>query len=88
MTRTLFVCANRRLGATGSCASAGAGELIAALRAELDRRCLDWRVAENPCMGHCAAGPNLKAAPGGPLLHQCRAQDAAAIVTQLLETWT
>lgn len=87
MTPTLFVCTNRRLGATGSCAAGGSVDLVAALRAELSRQSLHWQVAESVCLGHCADGPNLKAAPGGPLLGKCRAGDAAAIIDRLRATW-
>lgn len=91
MTRpipTLHVCVNRRLGGVGSCAAAGSEALVAALGAEIARRGLPWRVAANPCMAHCAVGPNLKAAPGGPLLHRCRAGDAAAIIDRLIADWS
>lgn len=84
---TLHVCVNRRLGGAGSCAAAGSEALVAALRGELARRGLDWSVAANPCMAHCAVGPNLKAAPGGPFLHHCLPGDAAGIIDQLLAEW-
>lgn len=83
---TLFVCSHQRLGA-GSCAGAGAAALRAALEAEVAARGLDWQVAAIGCLGQCAHGPNLRAAPGGPLLTGCRAEDAAALVARLAAEW-
>ena len=84
MTPTLFVCANRRVGA-GSCAGGGSHVLAAALRDAVAARGLDWEVRLSPCLGHCADGPNVKAAPAGPMLHQCR--DAAAVLERLSQAW-
>lgn len=86
MTRTLHVCVHRRLGA-GSCAGGGGEELLAALQREIARRGLDWTVAGAPCLAHCGAGPNVKAAPSGPLLHHCRADDASGIIDGLAARW-
>jgi len=88
MKATLLVCNNFRFGlTTPSCAAAGSGALIAALRAELDRRRLPWEVVESFCMGYCGQGPNLKAR-GGPMLHGCKADQVADIVDRLLAEWT
>lgn len=80
----MFVCTNRRLGSTGSCAGGGSLELMAALRAEIAARGLEWAVAPSPCLGHCPHGPNVKAAPGGPLLHHCPKEGASGLVESLL----
>lgn len=88
MTRTIHVCMNRRINGGTSCASGGAEPLAAALKAEIARRNLDWRVASNACMGLCGQGPNIKAAPGGPLLSRCQAQDSARLIDLLLTEWT
>lgn len=90
MHPTLFVCTNRRLGSAGSCAGGGSLDLLAALRAEVAARGLGWTVSPSACMGHCQEGPNVKAAPGGPLLHRCLRQEnrpsegAAGLVDALL----
>lgn len=84
MTPTLYVCGNRRLGA-GSCGGQGSHDLAEGLRAEIAARALDWRVALSPCLGHCGQGPNIKAAPGGPMLHHCA--DAAQVVERLAGQW-
>lgn len=83
----LHVCMNRRINGGLSCAAGGAEALAAALEAEIARRGLNWLVARNACMGRCADGPNLKAAPGGPLLSHCRAQDSARVIDTLLGEW-
>ncbi|MCA1909148.1 MAG: (2Fe-2S) ferredoxin domain-containing protein [Magnetospirillum sp.] len=84
MNPTLNVCANRRMGA-GSCAGSGSLDLAAALKAEIARRNLAWDVRLSPCLAHCGQGPNLKAAPGGPMLHGCT--DAVAVLDQLQQEW-
>lgn len=85
MGPTLFVCTNRRQGGTGSCAGAGGGlPLLMALRDECEARGLRWQVSPSVCLGHCAGGPNIKAAPAGPLLQGCRPDRVAALVDQLL----
>lgn len=81
---TLYVCGNRRIGA-GSCAASGALELMAALRSEIKAQNLTWDVRQSPCLGHCPHGPNLKAAPKGPLLHGCT--DAKTVIAQLRRDW-
>jgi len=84
---TLLVCNNFRFGLTApSCGGSGGDKLIAALRREIAGRGLAWAVAEAPCLGYCSQGPNLKAR-GGPMLHQCRPDSAAAIVDRLLAEW-
>lgn len=86
MAPTLFVCTNRRLGSAGSCAAGGSVALMDELRAEIARRGLDWRVAASVCLGHCPNGPNIKVAPGGPLLHHCPGEGVAGLVDALLAT--
>lgn len=84
MTPTLYLCVNRRIGA-GSCSAAGAWDLLARLRDLLAAHHLDWDLRPSPCLGHCAQGPNVKAAPGGPMLHRCT--DAADVLRRLQEQW-
>lgn len=84
MGPTLFVCTNRRHGTAGSCAGGGSLALMMALRTEIEARGLAWQVSPSLCLGHCAEGPNVKAAPRGPLLHQCRADRAERVVDDLL----
>lgn len=88
MEPTLFVCGNFRFGSAPSCGGDGAVQLMAALQSELLRRGLVWHVVRSPCLAHCTLGPNIKAAPGGPLLHGCKADKAAEIVDGLLAGWT
>lgn len=83
---TLLVCNHRRRGA-GSCAATGGEPLRDALIAAVAARGLDWRVSGTGCLGHCALGPNLKAAPGGPVLHGCRADQADQLIDRLLPHW-
>jgi len=84
MKPTLFLCMNRRLGTSGSCAAGGNDRLFEALKREIAARHLPWLVVANPCMGHCAEGPNLKAAPCGPFLERCDPDDAAKVIDRLL----
>ena len=84
MTPTLYLCVNRRAGA-GSCSGAGAHKVMAALHAEIEARALPWEIRLSPCLGHCADGPNIKAAPGGPMLHRCT--DAKDVLRQLRQMW-
>jgi|GEM_PF-539928 hypothetical protein len=83
---TLLVCTHRRMGANPACGRAGE-KLAGALGRHLAERGLDWAVARTDCLGHCTDGPNLKAAPGGPILHGCRAERTAALVDRLLAEW-
>lgn len=83
---TLFVCTHRRLGA-GSCGGSGGEAIAQALRAAVAQRGLPWQVAPIGCLGQCAHGPNLKAAPGGPMLHHCTAEQAGAVIDRLLAEW-
>jgi hypothetical protein len=84
MEPTLFVCTNRRLGSAGSCAGSGSVALMDLLRVELAARGLGWHVASTVCLGQCPNGPNIKAAPGGPLLHHCPSEGVAGLVDALL----
>lgn len=84
MNPVLHLCSKRRTGA-GSCAGSGSLELAAALKAEIAKRTLTWEVRLSPCLGHCGQGPNLKAAPGGPMLHGCT--EAGAVLDQLQREW-
>lgn len=84
MTPTLYLCVNRRTGA-GSCSSAGAHKVMAALHAEIEAHALSWEIRLSPCLGHCGNGPNIKAAPGGPMLHGCT--DAKQVMATLLREW-
>jgi hypothetical protein len=68
----LRVCTQFRPGMAACCADGGSASLLAALRREVARRGLDWTVEATCCLGHCTMGPNVKAAPGGPMLHRCR----------------
>jgi hypothetical protein len=72
MRPVLRVCTNFRPGPYTCCADGEAVALLAALRAEVARRGLACAVEPSRCMGYCGEGPNVKAAPGGPLLHHCR----------------
>lgn len=83
MNPTLYLCMNRRLGTQGACATGGNDRLFAALEQEIAARGLKWRVMANPCMGHCANGPNLKAAPAGPFLEHCTPGDAVQVIERL-----
>ena len=85
---TLMVCTHRRLGAAGSCGAAGGAALSEALRRDLAARGLGWSVTETGCLGHCSHGPNIKAAPNGPLLHHCSAGHSEALIERLLAGWT
>jgi (2Fe-2S) ferredoxin len=86
MTPVLFVCTNRRMGA-GSCAARSALALCDELRRVIAERGLGWAVEASACMGHCALGPNLKAAPGGPLLHGCKPEQAEELIDRLQAEW-
>lgn len=87
MERTLLVCGTFRMNlTTPSCAAGGGLQLMDALRGEVAARGLAWTVARSVCLGHCTIGPNLKAR-GGPMLHHCRPETAAAIVDRLLADW-
>jgi (2Fe-2S) ferredoxin len=87
MAPTLYVCTNRRLGSAGSCAGGGSATLRAELLRLLAERGLNWAVEETGCLGHCVHGPNIKAAPGGPVLHGCDAARADAMIDRLLAEW-
>ncbi len=87
MDPTLLVCVNRRFGTAPSCAERGGVELLEALKEEAARRGLPWEVEAQVCLGYCALGPNLKAAPGGPMLHGCGAGQAAEILDRLERDW-
>lgn len=84
---TLRVCTHHRLGGTGSCGAGGGEKLRDTLRRIVASRGLDWVVEETGCLGQCRHGPNLKAAPGGPILHGCSAPQAEALVDRLLVEW-
>ena len=85
---TLLICCHSRTGA-GSCTGNGGGApLRDALAAEVAARDLPWQVAGIGCLGRCDLGPNLRAAPGGPVLTGCRADDAARLVERLQAEWT
>lgn len=84
---TIYVCTHHRFGVNASCGVAGSPALVEALRAEIALRRLDWVVATNTCMGHCTIGPNLKAVPGGPMLHHCTTDKASALLDQLMRDW-
>ncbi len=71
----LRVCIQFRPGMGACCADCGSAALLVALRAEVARRGLGWRVEPTCCLGHCTTGPNVKAAPGGPLLHHCHSAE-------------
>ncbi len=87
MERTLLVCGTFRMNLTSpSCAAGGSERLMQSLRDELAARSLPWTVGRSVCLGHCTIGPNIKAR-GGPMLHHCRAEDAAAIVARLVAEW-
>ncbi len=88
MTPVLFVCTHRRMGCAGSCAGSGALELCVELRRIIAERGLGWAVETSGCLGDCGLGPNLKAAPGGPLLQGCRPERAEELIDQLLTEWT
>lgn len=81
---TLLICTHRRLGAAGSCGAGGGAALGDALRRDLAARGLGWSVTETGCLGHCLHGPNLKAAPNGPLLHHCSAEQSDALIDRVL----
>lgn len=83
-TPTLYICVKRRTGA-GSCAGSGAYKVMAGLRDEIDARSLAWEIRLSPCLGQCADGPNIKAAPDGPLLHGCT--NAQEVLRQLGRSW-
>lgn len=83
----LMICTHRRLGATGSCGAGGGEALSDALRRDLAARGLGWEIKETGCLGHCLHGPNLKAAPNGPLLNHCRAEHSEALIERLLADW-
>jgi len=84
---TLLVCCHSRTGA-GSCTGNGGGNpLRAALETEIAARGLSWQVAGIGWLGRCDLGPNLRAAPGGPVLTGCRAEDAAQLLDRLQSEW-
>ncbi len=71
----LRVCTHFRPGMAACCTDGGSAALLAALRREVARRGLGWTVEATCCLGHCPIGPNVKAAPGGPILHHCRSAE-------------
>lgn len=84
---TLLVCGHSRVGA-GSCSASGGGAALrAALERELAGRGLTWKVEAIGCLGRCDLGPNLRAAPGGPVLTGCRPEDSARLVDRLQAEW-
>lgn len=83
---TLLVCTHRRLGA-GSCGGSGSESLRDTLLVEVAARGLGWRVETVGCLGHCANGPNLKAVPGGPLVHASQTEPVDELVGRLLAEW-
>ncbi len=85
VTPKLRVCTHIRPGLRGCCADGGGELLLAALRSEVERRGLRVTVEATCCLGHCAVGPNIKAAPDGPLLHHC--QSAEDVLGRLPDNW-
>lgn len=84
---TLLVCCHSRTGAGSCTANGGGAPLRTALETEITARGLSWQVAGIGCLGRCDLGPNLRAAPGGPVLTGCRAEDAAQLVSRLQSEW-
>jgi hypothetical protein len=84
MPPSLRVCTHLRNGAV-SCAGRGSLKLLEDLRGLVLASGLPWHVEETVCLGYCHIGPNIKGAPGGPILHQC--QDALSVLDQMDTHW-
>ncbi|MBC8328103.1 MAG: (2Fe-2S) ferredoxin domain-containing protein [Planctomycetes bacterium] len=82
--RIVFVCMNQRPpGAKASCGPAGAGEVLAALRAELEARTELWgrvRVAASSCLGPCEQGPHVVVYPDDVWYAEVKPEDACRIL--------
>ena len=44
-----------------------------------------WKVAQSTCLGHCHNGPNVKGAPGGPILNHCTT--ALSVIERMNAAW-
>ncbi len=84
MTTTLRVCIHYRVGQS-SCAGRGSEKILKELRRLIETSGSNWKVEESVCLGHCQKGPNVKGAPGGPILHQC--QDAQSVLDRIEQEW-
>jgi (2Fe-2S) ferredoxin len=80
----VFVCQNQRPPeAKPSCANAGSGEVLAALRAALQERpelLGRVRVAASSCLGPCFEGPHVVAYPEDRWWSQVRPEQAGEIL--------
>ncbi len=86
--RYLFVCINQRPAGTpkGSCATRGAVELHAALKAELAARGLaaaKVRACTSSCQDVCWAGPVVAVTPDDVFLGRVTPEDVPSIVDAL-----
>jgi (2Fe-2S) ferredoxin len=87
-SRYLFVCVNKRPDGTpkGSCATRGAVELHAALKAELGARGLaktEVRACTSSCLDVCWVGPTIAVEPDGYFYGRVALSDVPEIVRAL-----
>ncbi|MGN7614477.1 (2Fe-2S) ferredoxin domain-containing protein [Magnetococcales bacterium HHB-1] len=87
MEPTLLVCINQRAMAD-SCFRRGGAELIPILEERLAAENMAVTIEAVHCLGHCAKGPNIRCAPGGPFFEQVdrgRIGDIVLAVKQWME---
>lgn len=86
MDPTLRVCIHMRsLGGGASCAGRGSEALLADLHQLVAETEAGWKIAPSTCLGQCRDGPNVKGAPGGPILNNCT--DARAVLERMRQEW-
>jgi len=85
MDPTLRICTHSRISPTASCAGNGSLALLADLRQVIAQTGSPWLVEESLCLGHCHSGPNVKGAPGGPILHRCTS--ARSVLERMADEW-
>ena len=85
MKPKLRVCTHFRLGAVPSCDARGGSVLLEDLRRLMESGGGPWDVEPSLCLGHCPDGPNVKGAPGGPILNRCR--DAQSVLDRMDRDW-
>lgn len=83
-TPWLRACVNFRAGTRlPSCGARGSREMVAALRAGLAARELDWRLETVHCMGKCHIGPTMRILPNGPFIMGVRLSDVERVLDLL-----
>jgi (2Fe-2S) ferredoxin len=84
--RHLFVCTNATSSGKPACGKRGGQEIVAAVQQQLlSRRATDVLVTPCGCLGPCFDGPNAVVYPDGVWYAGLDENDAAAIVSHLID---